>query len=108
VDKQEAIKKLEQQRQALLSLQGCEAVGDAFFKKWYRNTELAIEFVIGKKSRHLQDFHDVIWSAGLGFVRAARQKSYAGSFHCSRSKRVVERNSCTVSRTAQTETYHSP
>ena len=63
MDKSEAVKKLDRQRQALLNVQAT-GVQDAAFKKWLRDTELAIEFVFGKSTRHLSDFESVSWTPG--------------------------------------------
>jgi predicted nucleotide-binding protein len=63
MDKTKAIEKLERQRQALLSLKAT-GVGDAQFRKWKRDTELAVEYVFGKDTRHLPDFRSVRWTPG--------------------------------------------
>lgn len=63
MEKAEAIKRLERQREALSTLQA-RAVEDATYLKWIRDTELAIDYVFGKETRHLPDFHDVSWTPG--------------------------------------------
>jgi predicted nucleotide-binding protein len=63
VERSVAIEKLERQRQALLNLQAT-GVEDAAFKKWKRDTELAVDYVFGKTTRHLPDFNSVSWTPG--------------------------------------------
>jgi predicted nucleotide-binding protein len=60
MDKSKSIEKLERQRKLLTDLQA-SGVDSAPFKKWKRDTELAIEYVFGKDTRHLPDF----WSVGF-------------------------------------------
>jgi hypothetical protein len=64
MNKTQAITFLEQQRdasQAFVNL----GEGSAEFKKWRRDTEIAIERIFGKETRNLKDFDDVRYSLGV-------------------------------------------
>lgn len=49
---------LKERALALLQLQR----GSQEFKKWYRDTEVAIERIFGEKTRHSKDFEDISYS----------------------------------------------
>jgi hypothetical protein len=61
VKQQEAKQKIQRQLDALKQLRVDDA-GDGEFKHWLRNTELAIEYVFGKDTRHLKDLESISWS----------------------------------------------
>jgi hypothetical protein len=52
------LKSLKERAKPLLSMRG----GSQDFKKWYRDTEVAIERIFGQKTRHTQDFEDISYS----------------------------------------------
>jgi hypothetical protein len=56
-----AMETLERQRRALWNLPS-RGLEDVRFTKWRRDTELAIEFVFGKATRHLADFSNISWT----------------------------------------------
>lgn len=60
MDKATAIARLARQRELLRSLSARES-SDPAFKKWERDTQLAIEHVFGLDTRHMKEFYDVRW-----------------------------------------------
>ena len=56
--KEWAIGKLRQQIQGVMPL-GSQGLDSSAFKKWTRDTEVAIESIFGKGSRHISDFKNV-------------------------------------------------
>lgn len=62
--KKDAIEKLsilKDRAQSLLSIPS----GSQDFKKWYRDSEIAIERIFGKEARHLQDFNEIRYSLSI-------------------------------------------
>lgn len=62
--KKDAIEKLsilKERAHALLSMSS----GSQEFKKWYRDSEIAIERIFGKETRHLQDFNEISYSLSI-------------------------------------------
>jgi hypothetical protein len=64
MEQAEAKQKLQRQLEALRQLRVADA-GDGEFKRWKRNTELAIEYVFGKETRHLNDFRSIKWTPSI-------------------------------------------
>ena len=67
MDKNKAINKITELKEKALSIINL-ASGNHEFKKWFRNSEIAIEKVFGKDKRHLNDFREinfypVVWTA---------------------------------------------
>jgi hypothetical protein len=58
MEKSKAIEKIERQLKALEYL-NVRSASASEFKKWLRDTELAIEYVFGSDTRHLTDFRSV-------------------------------------------------
>ncbi|HQR16550.1 MAG TPA: hypothetical protein PLZ37_18475 [Nitrospira sp.] len=63
--KTEAIQKLQRQMKAVDAIPLSPSFSPEF-KRWKRNTEVAIENIFGNESRHLKDFDDIRFN--LGFV----------------------------------------
>ncbi|MCQ8860052.1 hypothetical protein [Plesiomonas shigelloides] len=64
MNKSEAIERLENLKVRAEQLAGlCRGSQD--FKKWHRDTEIAIERIFGEGTRHLKDFTDVGYSLGI-------------------------------------------
>lgn len=57
---------LKRQIDAIANLNGLESYAPEF-KKWQRNTEITIENIFGKQSRHLKDFGKITFSTGIWF-----------------------------------------
>ncbi len=63
--KQQAIEKLERQIQLIDGLQSSQYTGDsrpAAFKKWQRDTQVAISNIFGEASQHNKDFTDITYT----------------------------------------------
>lgn len=63
MNKNEAIDKIKRQLSEIAKL-GIYKTSSGEFKKWRRNTELALEYVFGKETRHLKDFSSIRWTPG--------------------------------------------
>ena len=63
MDKQEIITKLQGRIDVLRGL-GASKVSDPSFKKWRRDTEIAIEHIFGNDTRHIRDFRGVSFTPG--------------------------------------------
>src|SRR5512135_1681878 len=61
MEQAEAKQKIQRQLEALRQLRVADA-SDGEFKRWRRNTELAIEYVFGKDTRHLKDLTSIRWT----------------------------------------------
>jgi hypothetical protein len=57
---------LSRQIEQTKSLDGFEAYAPVF-KKWHRDTEIALEKIFGKQSRHLEDFNEITYTCGVYF-----------------------------------------
>ena len=77
--KDEAKEKIERQYSCLEALRGMETSSEKF-KKWRRNTEIAIEKVFGSDSRHLNDFTSIRWAPRM-LDMANPKPAYAHAFH---------------------------
>jgi hypothetical protein len=66
METQKAIQLLKRQIELTKSLDGFEDFAPVF-KKWKRDTEIAIENIFGKKSRHLNDFNEITYSCGVWY-----------------------------------------
>lgn len=64
MDKETAKNKIERQLADIANIRS-GSTSSAEFKKWRQNTELAIEHVFGKDTRHLSDFTGIRWSPGV-------------------------------------------
>lgn len=60
----EAKAKLVRQRDEIRNVMGCTASSPEF-RKWKRDTELAIEYIFGKDTRHLKDFTRISYTPGM-------------------------------------------
>lgn len=61
--KEKAIEKIESLIDRIDELQRIER-GSAQFKKWIRDTQVALEHIFGKESRHITDFNRIRYSLG--------------------------------------------
>ena len=61
MDKDAARSKIDRQLTELQTVRS-GSTSSTEFKKWRRNTELAIEYVFGKDTRHLADFTGINWT----------------------------------------------
>lgn len=61
--KSDAIAKLQRQIEQIESVRH-KARFSAEFKKWHRDTEVAIENIFGADTRHLKDFNDISYNLG--------------------------------------------
>jgi hypothetical protein len=61
MDKAQAVEKLNRQIEQIESLKKQKSHGQQF-KKWHRDTEVAIEKIFGPESRHLTDFNEINYS----------------------------------------------
>jgi REase_DpnII-MboI len=61
MEQEEAKQKIQRQLDALRHLRVADA-SDGEFKHWKRNTELAIEYVFGRDTRHLNDLASISWT----------------------------------------------
>lgn len=59
-----AIDLIEKQREQIAVLKQQESYSDAY-KKWLRDTEVALEHIFGKDSRHKSDFSDISYSLSV-------------------------------------------
>lgn len=50
--------------------------GSQDFKKWHRDTEVAIERIFGKGNRHIQDFGNIRYNLMFGANKTAHQTAY--------------------------------
>ena len=62
--KSKAIERLRRALDAILELQG-RSLDSPDFKKWHRDTEVAIENTFGGKSRHIGEFQQISYWAGV-------------------------------------------
>ena len=67
--KEKAMERIRKAREAITELRASEVVlqdrsSSPKFKKWRRNTEIAITNIFGKESRHIEDFKDVRYQLG--------------------------------------------
>lgn len=60
--KSKAVQILEIQRDQVSELRGEDRFGSGF-KKWKRDTEVAIENIFGKETRHLEDFRSITYAS---------------------------------------------
>ena len=51
------------------------------FKKWKRDTEIAIERIFGSTTRHLKDFDDVRYSAWMSETHAEEVRTFTNGLH---------------------------
>jgi predicted nucleotide-binding protein len=58
MNKQRAIQKLQERLRALERLK-VTSVSDPTFQKWHRDTEIALEHIFGRETRHLREFHRI-------------------------------------------------
>lgn len=63
MEKQQAIARLEKQRSEITGLKQRPSFVPEF-KKWYRDTEIAIQKIFGGSNRHLRDFTKISYSLG--------------------------------------------
>ena len=61
MNKKDAIKKLKELKEIAETLIS-KPSGSQEFKKWHRDTEVALERIFGKDTRHLKDFNDIHYS----------------------------------------------
>ncbi len=61
--KEKAIEKIESLIERIDELQKIER-GSAQFKKWIRDSQVALEYIFGKESRHITDFNQIRYSFG--------------------------------------------
>src|SRR5580658_7491218 len=66
MEQEKAKQLLRRQIELTKSLDGFEAFAPVF-KKWKRDTEIAIEMIFGKQSRHLEDFNEITYTCGVYF-----------------------------------------
>lgn len=78
LDRAEAVKKLKRQQGALRSLNAV-SISSPEFKKWERDTEVALENIFGTESRHCGDFKSVSYLGGL-YV-GATDADFEQAFH---------------------------
>lgn len=54
-------KSLEKIRKLIGEIDGLESFdsGDSRFKKWIRDTQVALEMIFGKENRHVADFNEI-------------------------------------------------
>lgn len=64
VSKEKAVEKLQAQINSIKSLRSLKR-GSSEFKKWIRDTQVAIEHIFGNKSRHITDFNNIRYSLGV-------------------------------------------
>lgn len=64
MDKQKAIKILQRQIGLIVSVK-CKQSFSPEYKKWRRDTEIAIERIFGKDGRHLSDFTKIRYNLGM-------------------------------------------
>lgn len=79
LNKLEAVKRLEalkDRASALISL----SRGNQDFKKWHRDTEVAIERIFGEGTRHLKDFTDIHYSL-LVFTYGTPDSAFDKAYH---------------------------
>ena len=62
-NKTDAIAKLKRQADQVIGLRSQPRFSPAF-KKWYRDTEIAIENIFGAGTRHPKDFNDISYNLG--------------------------------------------
>lgn len=62
--KEKAIAKINSMIDRIAELQRVER-GSAQFKKWIRDTQVALEHIFGKESRHINDFNQISYSLGV-------------------------------------------
>jgi len=67
VEKEHAIQKIQRQLDELLHLPAVNSI-DGEFKRWLRNTELAIEHVFGEGTRHLRDLRAIRWTPAICYL----------------------------------------
>ena len=65
LSKTDAIEKLQRQIDQVESVRYYNADFSAEFKKWRRDTEVAIENIFGADTRHLKDFNDISYSFSM-------------------------------------------
>jgi len=63
MEKQKIIEKLKERIESLRTLPAI-AAKDATFKKWRRDTDVALEHLFGKDTRHIRDFRGVSFTPG--------------------------------------------
>lgn len=59
--KSQALSRLKRALEAIPHLQALK-YDSSEFEKWHRNTEVAIEYTFGQKSRHVRDFQRIVYS----------------------------------------------
>ncbi|MFA6054750.1 MAG: nucleotide-binding protein [Thermodesulfovibrionales bacterium] len=63
MEKEKIIEKLNERLKSLLGL-SASAASDPSFKKWRRDTDVALEHLFGKDTRHIRDFRGVRYTPG--------------------------------------------
>ena len=58
MEKKKVIEKLFSCIEALKKITASKT-GDPQFNKWYRDTEIALEYIFGKETRHIGDFQNI-------------------------------------------------
>ncbi|MFP3976178.1 MAG: hypothetical protein ACOC6S_00385 [Chloroflexota bacterium] len=61
MDKQYAVDKLQGRLQALKELNASDPT-DPEFKRWQRDTEIALQHLFGENSRHVKEFQEICFS----------------------------------------------
>jgi TIR domain len=80
MESDKAIQLLKRQIDAIPKLKGLESYAPEF-KKWKRNTEITIENIFGKPSRHLKDFGEITYSTGVWFSGMAEDAGVRACSH---------------------------
>jgi len=73
ISKEKAIKKIESLIGRIDELQKTRR-GSAQFKKWIRDTQVALEHIFGKESRHISDFNQIRYSLSVFTPRTPEHK----------------------------------
>lgn len=76
--KSEAIERLENSKKVASKLVGLPR-GNQDFKKWYRNTEIAIERIFGEGTRHSKDFTDISYSL-IAFTTSTPDSAFHNAY----------------------------
>ena len=79
MDEQKAIEKLQQQIDAIGALKQKKPFSPEY-KKWYRDTQVAIERIFGRDGRHLSDFTKIRYQLGIISPSTPNYK-FAKAFH---------------------------